>query len=64
METVQPNIRTLKRLMTAPLDKPGILEIRLGEFLKGVFDAGRIMGFSKGYDEGFANGQKKLTERM
>ena len=46
------NREDLKRILKKPLDRlDEEISKRLGQFLAGIFDAGRAVGFKEGYAE-------------
>lgn len=46
------NTETLKRLLKEPLDGNGEVTERIRQFLIGIFDAGKIVGYKQGYEAG------------
>ncbi len=46
------NTEALKQILEQPLNRDEILTERIRQFLMGVFDAGKIVGFREGYESG------------
>ncbi len=52
------NTETLKQLLKKPLESGDNLTESIGQFLKGVFDAGKMVGHKEGYQQGYEDGRE------
>ncbi len=56
------NTQALKQLLKKPLENGDNLTESIGQFLTGVFDAGKVMGFKEGYQQGYEDGKEDEHE--